>query len=448
MDGETTVRILSGVTARSERLPAIDRLRGLAILLMVLDHVRWFFTAARFDPSDLTQTTPGLFFTRWLTHLCAPSFVFLAGMSARLHARELSRPQLQRFLFTRGLWLIALEFSVIELVGAFNLEYRTGLTLQVIWVLGASMCLLAALVALPVWAVGAFGLVMIVVHDAFDGIAPARFGAWAPLWNVLHVKGPVPFGFVLYPIIPWLGVMAVGYAYAELYRREQARSPHNVGFGSVCGFAGPSWGSPLLPFTPWIGLEAANHAFAQPYRAQATAQTMPPLHARRGVTAEIGLLLCGAFLVLRLLNGYGDPHPWTEQGSELFTLLSFLDTTKYPPSLIYLTMTLGPCLLLLAALQRRAGRLSDILETFGRVPLFAYVLHIALAHALAGLVGLAQGYGTRVLLQFFVFYPRDWGFSLGGVYVAYFAVLALLYPLCRWFAGVKRRRRDPWLAYL
>lgn len=383
--------------AASVRLMSIDMLRGLAIVLMALDHVRDYFTGAPFQATDLDQTTPALFFTRWVTHFCAPVFVFLAGTGAFLLSRRATPAQTSRFLLTRGLWLIALEWTVVTFVWTFNFEYRLGLIMQVIWAIGVSMIVLAALIRLPLAAIAAIGVAMIAGHNLFDGVAPESLGAWAPLWQVLHVQGVLSFGatpagFVHYPLIPWIGVMAAGYAFGRLYEFEAGR--------------------------------------------------------RRRVLVALGLGLCAAFVVLRLVNGYGDLAPWSTQRNATVTLLSFLNVTKYPPSLLFLLMTLGPAMLLLAWFERLHGPLAGMLATFGRVPLFAYVVHIVLAHLFAGLVALATGYGTVVLTDFFLFYPDGWGVGLPGVYLAWLIVLAVLYPLCRWFAAVRRRRGDWWLAYL
>ncbi len=382
----------AGSAPPKARLAAIDRMRGLVIVLMALDHTRDFFSAARFSPTDLGKTTPALFLTRWITHYCAPAFIFLAGTSAYLYGQKHPGPALRRFLLTRGLWLVLLEFTVVNFVWTFNFDYHFGVVMQVIWATGISMCLLAALTVLPAWAVGAFGAFMIVGHDLLDEVTPERFGAWAPLWTVLHVDGPVPFGRVIYPLIPWVGVMAAGYAFGRVYELEPAR--------------------------------------------------------RRSLLLSLGADLCGAFVLVRLLNAYGDPSPWSHQPVVWRTVLSFVNVSKYPPSLAYVLMTLGPTLLVLALFERVHGRLPDALETFGRVPLFAYVVHLGLVHLLAGLLALALGYGSGVLTNMFMSYPPNWGFGLLGVYGAWLVVLALLFGACRWFASVKRRRRDWWLAYL
>lgn len=377
---------------RTRRVPSIDQLRGIVIALMALDHVRDFFTNAHFSPTDLQHTTPALFFTRWITHYCAPTFIFLAGVSAQQVSARMSRPALQRFLLTRGLWLIVLEFTVVMYVWMFNVSYPMGLVMQVIWATGVSMCALAALVSLPARWVGALGVAMIAGHNLLDGIRPEGFGRWAPLWRIVHVEGETPFGVVVYPVVPWIGVMAAGYGFGEIYRLERAR--------------------------------------------------------RLRTLVYVGLALCAAFILVRAINAYGDPRPWSQQRDLLWTALAFLDVTKYPPSLTYVLMTLGPALLILALLERTSSRFATHFETFGRVPMFAYVVHLAIAHLFAGLLGLLQGHGSTILTTIFVFYPKNWGVGLLGVYVAWLLVLACLYPLCQWFGGVKRRRSDWWLSYL
>jgi uncharacterized membrane protein len=279
---------LSHVRSRV-RLHAIDVVRGLVMVLMALDHVRDYFTGVRFDPLDLTQTDPALFLTRWITHYCAPTFIFLAGVSAWLVSRRCTRPELTRFLFTRGLWLVVLEFTVVTLAWTFNFRYDLGLILQVIWAIGVSMIVLAALVRLPLQWIALFAVAMIAGHNLLDGIAPASFGAMAPLWAVLHVQQPIAIGYVHYPLIPWVGVMALGYVLGGLFELEPSR--------------------------------------------------------RRALLLALGSAMIVAFIALRLINGYGDPHPWSPQATAPLTVLSFLKVHKYPPSLLYVLMTLGPALL-------------------------------------------------------------------------------------------------------
>jgi uncharacterized membrane protein len=374
------------------RVRSIDILRGLVMVLMALDHVRDFFTDVRFDPLDLSQTSAPLFLTRWITHFCAPTFIFLAGVSAHLMARRCTRAELSRFLFTRGLWLVVLEVTLMSLVWTFNVRYDHGLFLQVIWAIGVSMIVLAALVHLPVPEIAAYSIVMILGHNLLDGIEPQNLGAWAPLWSLLHVSGPIPHAFVAYPLIPWIAVMSLGYCVGTLFEMQQR---HRVQWLTCLGVA--------------------------------------------------SLVL---FVLLRTANVYGDPADWTLQDTVLRTLLSFVNVQKYPPSLQYLLLTLGAGLLLLAAFESARGKVSEVLRTFGRVPLFFYVLHIALAHLAAGVIAFAMGFGNALLSGDLLMLPQEWGFGLPVVYLAWLLVVATLYPACRWFAAVKRRRDDWWLSYL
>jgi uncharacterized membrane protein len=374
------------------RVHSIDVLRGLVMVLMALDHVREYIMGMAVDPLDLAHTTPLLFATRWVTHFCAPVFILLAGMSAYLSSRRCTKNELSRMLLTRGLWLIFLEWTVVTFAWTFNFKYQLGLVVQVIGVIGASMIVLAALIRLPVWAVGLIGFILCYAHNLLDGIAPEQLGAFSAVWTVLHVQGPTSFGFVLYPLIPWVGVMAVGYSLGTLY--------------------------------------------------DADAQS------RRQVLISLGLVSILTFVLLRAMNFYGDANHWSAQADFARSVMSFLNVTKYPPSLLYLLATIGPALLLLAALESAQGRAAGVLATFGNVPLFFYVAHIALAHLGAGLVALALGYGTGVLANMFLFQPPNWGLSLAATYAGWLWVLITLYPACLWYAGVKRRRREWWLLYL
>jgi uncharacterized membrane protein len=383
----------ASVTAHAfARVSSIDILRGLVMVLMALDHVRDFFTDVRFDPLDLSQASAPLFLTRWITHFCAPIFVFLAGISAYLTGCRCTRAELSRFLFTRGLWLVVLEVTLMSLVWTFNVRYEHGLFLQVIWAIGVSMIVLAALVHLPLRAIAAFSIVIILGHNLLDGIEPQSLGAWAPLWSVLHVQGPIPHAFVAYPLIPWIAVMSLGYCVgAQFELAPQQRTQRFIYFGAAS---------------------------------------------------------LTVFVLLRTTNLYGDPADWSLQSTTLHTLLSFVNVQKYPPSLQFLLLTLGIAFLLLAMLESARSKFSEVLRTFGRVPLFFYVLHVALAHLAAGIIALATGYGTALLSDDFVSIPERWGFGLPVVYLTWLLVVATLYPACRWFAAVKRRRDDWWLSYL
>ncbi len=387
-------------SAGRSRLDSLDLVRGLVMVIMALDHVRDFFhhDALLYDPTDLARTTPVLFFTRWITHLCAPGFVFLAGMGAYLYqSRGRTRGGVARFLVSRGLWLIVIEVTVVRFALFFNFDYNF-LFLQVIWAIGWSMIVLAALIFLPPRAILAIGGMMIVGHNLLDGMGPAPYASITPnappmstgdwIWSVLHVPNPP----VLYPLIPWVGVMAVGYALGPMARRDPARR-------------------------------------------------------RRGFI-QLGTALIVAFMVLRLVNSYGDPSPWSAQGAPAYTVLSFLNTSKYPPSLLYLLMTLGPALVLVGLFDRPLGPAARFLVTFGRVPFFFYILHFYLIHLLALAAAALMGFDVRRFLTMPFSFPLEYGFSLGVAYLVWIGVVLALYLPCRWFAAVKARRSDAWLSYL
>lgn len=378
----------------SGRLDHVDLVRGLVMVIMVLDHVRAYFSEVRFDPTDLAQTNVALFATRWITHYCAPTFILLAGASAWIAGTRRSRPELARLLVTRGLWLLLLEFTVISFGWYFSTTMPMGAIAQVIWVIGASMLVLAGLIYLPRVAIAAFGLSLVAGHNLLDGIAPERFGSFAPLWSTLHVQGPLEIlpVFLLYPLVPWVGLMALGYV------------------------AGP-------------------FIFSQ-----------KPDAGRRLLLA--GAALVAGFIVLRALNGYGDPSPRLLTGAAATVATSFFNVTKYPPSLLYLLMTLGPALVALALARRATGPLARACVTFGRVPFLFYVLHIYLVHSLAVAAGVLQGFPASDMLTFFLAYPEGYGFGLPVVYVVWIGAVALLYPVCRRYAELKARSRAWWLSYL
>lgn len=388
-----------GMEPRSRaRLESIDILRGVIMILMALDHTRDFFGIPGQNPTDLASASAALFLTRWITHFCAPVFFLLTGTGSYLALRRRSRPELSIFLLTRGLWLIFLEVVVARcLAYQFNVDYRVTVLL-VLWALGWAMITLAALVRLPASVVTAFGVVLIAFHNLLDGVQSA-----SPLWAILHVPGfvlntPQHVLFVAYPLIPWIGVTAVGYGLGQVYDWSADR--------------------------------------------------------RRVFLLRLGAAASVAFLLLRGLNAYGDPSRWTGQKSAALTVLSFLNTTKYPPSLLFLLMTLGPALLFLALADRRTPAALRPALTIGKVPLFYYLLHFALIHLLAVAACLLR-YGTAHwmlespdLAHYPFTAPPGWGFSLPVVYLTWALVVIAMYPLSRWFAAVKRRRTEAWLSYL
>jgi uncharacterized membrane protein len=381
-------------SAPTRRLDHVDLLRGLVMVIMVLDHVRAFFTNVTFDPTDMARTNLALFGTRWITHFCAPVFVFLAGASAWMAGTRRTRGELTRLLLTRGLWLVLLEFTVISFGWYYSFHWTEGGRAQVIWAIGASMIVLAGLVQLPRPAIAAVGLLIVAGHNLLDGISPGSLGAWGPLWMALHVRGQlgvVPV-ILLYPLLPWIGVMALGYA------------------------AGPA-------------------IFSR-----------DPATSRR--VAWAGVALTVGFIALRELDGYGDLLPRLHTGGAAVVAMSFLNTTKYPPSLDYVLMTLGPALVALHLFRGARGPLAGALVTFGRVPFLFYVAHLYLVHAIAVGAGVAQGYPVSSMLVFHGFTPAGYGFGLPVVYLVWMLVVAALYPLCRRYAELKERSRAWWLSYL
>jgi uncharacterized membrane protein len=391
----------------SGRVQSVDALRGAIMILMAVDHVRDFInrSAMSFSPTDLTRTTTALFLTRWITHFCAPVFAFTAGIGAFFWLRHgRTKAQLSRFLLSRGLWLVILELTVVRFLFVFEIRFKDRLVfLLVFWMLGLCMMILAALVHLPTRVLAVLSLVVIAGHNLLDPIAAARFGGAAGIWNILHQPGLVPFlgarFLTPYSLIPWFAVMAAGYCFGAVFLWEPGR--------------------------------------------------------RKRFLVRLGCALTIAFVLLRAWNIYGDPVPWSVQPSAVFTALSFLNCTKYPPSLDFLLMTLGPAIAALAWLEHVRFSPHNPLIVFGRVPFFYFVTHIALIHLVAVALAFIR-YGAHGFLLMPApsmggpaqIFPSDYGFSLWVVYPVWLGVVAALYPLCRWFADLKQRRRSWWLSYL
>ncbi len=374
------------------------------MVVMALDHVRDFVSssAGLFEPTDLRQTTPALFLTRWITHFCAPTFVLLAGIGAyQAGRRGRTRGELSWFLASRGGWLILLEVAIVTPLGwSFQLDW-SFVRLQVIWAIGCSMVVLSGLVALPSRWVGWAGLAIIAGHNALDG---GRGEALGTVWQYLHA---IQFWRVseghtvasLYPLVPWVGVMMAGYGLGEL------------------------WTWPTEKRQQWLW---------------------------RGGLGSLGL-----FVSLRLTNAYGDPAPWTGQRDVVYTCLSLLNVTKYPPSLLFLALTLGVGLLALWAREKRSRGTMSWLQSFGRVPLFFYLLHLPLIHG-AAIVLSYWNHGAATWLWRDPFAlrrgaggaPADYGFGLGGVYVLWVLCIAGLFPLCRWYGSIKEQSRRRIWSYL
>ncbi len=391
---------------RAYRLEAIDMLRGLVILIMAIDHVRDFFLfGAEQDPMSNPNVTVGLFATRWITHFCAPVFVLLAGTSAGLMGARKSRSEMARFLFTRGVWLIFAEVFIVSTLATFSpggieeIGGRIFVSMQVIWAIGASMVALSGLQWLGRRACFAVGAAIAAGHNLLDSIWPHSriFDLQWPAWVALHSQmalqaGPFLFRFV-YPVLPWIGVMSLGFGISGVMEQAAAR--------------------------------------------------------RDAVLLRAGAALTAGFLVVRAIGIYGDPNPWQVQpAGAMATVMVFLNTTKYPPSLDYLLMTLGPAAILCSFADRITGGVKNVLVMFGRVPFAFYVAHFFLIHVLSVLLGVTQGFTLQQMMTNYRFYPKGYGIGLAGVYAVWALVVLLLYPFCRWVAGVKTRRRDWWLSYV
>lgn len=394
----TEIDMIDIITRSSGRITEIDRLRGLVMVLMALDHMRDFLDAdaLRFNPTDLSQTYPILFFTRLVTHLCAPTFAFLAGCGAFLYGDRIKNSHaLSQFLISRGFWLIALDIFLVGPVFAGGLG---KVELGTLWAIGCGLVALSALCRLRSEQVLVIGLVIVFGHDILDGIHASALGAYEPWWRLLHERGDLPLGIpgsVVYPILPWIGVVALGYGFGQVFLRP----------------------SPI----------------------------------REGIIRVAGCFALLIFIVLRTINLYGDPVPWTIQNDNISTFLSFLNVSKYPPSLLYLMLTLGISALIMGSLTRkRAGikkQAGDALAVFGRTPLLFYILHLYLGVTAGLLVAHFQGYSFQQISEFIKTksVPMNLGVGLFGAYVGWIVVILLLYPICRRFDEFKSRRSDLWM---
>jgi uncharacterized membrane protein len=379
------------------RIHSIDILRGIVMVIMALDHVRDFTSNAPFDPLDLSKTSLILFFTRWITHFCAPTFIFLSGASAYLSlSKKKNTKEASRFLLTRGLWLIVLELTIIGFGWQFDIGFHNIFT-QVIWVIGWSMIILSALVYLKPVYVGMFGLILIFGHNLLDPITSDSFGHYKLVWMFLHEANFYQVNhyesvLMVYPLIPWAGVMAVGYAFGTLFKMEAA--------------------------------------------------------ARRSLFIKIGLSSLLLFIVLRYFNLYGDPFPWQHQAVWWKNILAFVKCQKYPPSLQYVLMTLGVSITALALFDRTDNKLSRIFIVYGRVPLFYYILHVYLIHGIQLAIVLIKGLPLKQSLSIGPGSLGADGFNLPVVYLIWLAVVFILYFPSRWYMKLKQWRNDWWLSYL
>jgi len=374
------------------------------MIIMALDHVRDYFhyDAFLYSPTDLTKTNIALFFTRWITHYCAPVFVFLAGISAYLYGTKKTKKDLSFFLLTRGIWLILAELFIVSLFRTFNPSY-TYINLQVIWVIGLSMTFLSAMIFFNKRIILFVAILLITTHNLLDAVHVQGNGLAAFLWSILHDVKRFTFGrftfFVHYPLLPWLGIMALGYYLGSLY---------DVDHDTV---------------------------------------------KRKRFLFLSGIGFISLFFILRLPNFYGDAIKWSLQKESIYSFLSILNVSKYPPSLLYTLITLGPALIFLAYAEKPLNAITRKIAVFGRVPMFYYLAHILLIHILAVIAALITGFPDMIILNNGVNdIPalKGYGFNLFTVFIVWAVLVLLLYPFCKWFDQYKRTHVSAqwWLSYL
>jgi uncharacterized membrane protein len=399
-----TLSAASPLRAQSTRIQSIDLLRGVVMIVMALDHVRDYFHADAFlfNPVDVERTNVALYVTRWITHFCAPVFVFLAGTSGFMVGVRKGKKELSAFLFKRGLWLIILELTLINFAWQFNITFAFQ-ALTVIWALGVGMIVLSVAIHLPFKVILTLGLILVAGHNLLDSFHVEGTGASALGWAILHDPrifqiGPVTL-FVGYPIIPWTGVMLLGYCFGSLY-------------------------------LPSVDKEK-----------------------RKKTLLQLGLIAIAAFVFIRFINYYGDPSPWFTQRDGMHTVLSFFNVTKYPPSLLYVLITLGPALIFLALSEKLTGKISQYVIGLGRVPMFYYIIHIFLIHSLGVIAAMATGFqaSDMIFSSWITDSPnlKGYGFSLGVVYLVWIGVVLILFPICLWYDRYKiNHKKKWWLSYL
>jgi uncharacterized membrane protein len=396
---------MNQLTAAKGRVQSIDILRGIVMIIMALDHVRDYFhnDAMLHDPLNLATTTPILYFTRWITHFCAPVFVFLAGTSAYLSGRRRTKAQLSSFLIKRGFWLIFIELVVINLALTFDPLF-SNVILQVIWAIGVSMVLLGLAVRLPYQVILAIGLLIVLGHNLLDYPENARNHNVNLFWDLVHDGRfdlyrwtPNHVLTIAYAFLPWTGIMLMGYCTGRLFE-----------------------------------------------------PTINPLKRRKIlITAGIGLIVL--FILLRWINAYGNPTPWVPQNTFLGNFLSFMNVNKYPPSLMYACITLGPALVLLALIEHVQNGFTRFVLVFGRVPFFYYVIHFYVIHLLTVVFFYLEGYGSKDIVSPqtpFLFRPLNFGYDLWVVYLVWIGLILLLYPICKWYNRYKSTHQQWWLSYL
>lgn len=390
--------------SKFSRVHSVDLLRGLVMVIMALDHVREFIHSEALvsDPLNLQTTNPALFFTRWITHFCAPVFVFLAGTSAYLQSLRKDKKALSIFLIKRGVWLILVEIFIMSFAFTFDPAYPT-IFFQTIWAIGISMIILGGAIWLPFTAILAVGFIIVLGHNALDFYELTNKNGYGVLYTLMH-----RFGFykitsntsliILYPFLPWTGLMMLGYCFGRIL-------------------------------------------------------TYPNAERRNKILIGIGISVIIFFIALRATNLYGDSQHWSTQKNGLFTLFSFINTVKYPPSLLFMCMTIGPGILFLAVFSNAKNWFAEIIMVYGRVPFFYFVIHFLLAHAISTILFFARGnsfvdgWRANPNVPFNFIIPGQ-GYSLGTTYLVCLLVLLIMYPLCKWFSNYKMIHKKWWLSYL
>jgi len=385
-----------------KRITSVDLLRGAIMIIMALDHTRDFFHvgAQTGNPLDLSTTTPILFFTRWITHFCAPVFVFLSGTSAFLQSARKSKKELSIFLITRGLWLILAEVTIVNLLLTFDINF-SFIALEVIWTIGISMVILGLMIWLPFEIILAVGSLIVLGHNALDFYEKDQTPPFSATYNLIHRQGFHSLWgrqlLILYPFLPWAGLMMLGYCLGKVLRNNDA-----------------TW--------------------------------------RKKFLIIAGMSTIALFIILRFINVYGDPSAWSPQPNGFFTFLSFINSTKYPPSLFFMCMTIGPALLLMAWWDEIQNGFTKIVSVYGRVPFFYFLAHLFVIHLISAVTYFMRGHSFQEGINptaFIKFIQPGEGFQLRYVYIIWLAVVIILYPVCKWYDRYKTDHKEKkWLSYL
>ena len=396
---------MQALTPDKKRITSVDLLRGAVMIIMALDHTREFFHSAALtsNPLDLSTTTPLLFFTRWITHFCAPVFVFLSGTSAFLQSARKSKKELSIFLITRGLWLILAEITIVNLIFSFDISF-SAIALEVIWAIGISMVILGLVIWLPFEIILAMGLLIVLGHNALDFYEREQTAPLDAWYSLMHRVGFHQFWgkhtlLILYPFLPWTGLMMLGYCLGKVLQNN------NVIY-------------------------------------------------RKKFLVITGISVIVLFIILRFINVYGDPFRWSTQGNGFYTFLSFINASKYPPSLFFISMTIGPALLLLACWDNIQNTITRIVSVYGRVPFFYFLTHFFLIHLFSAIAFFVRGHtfaedAADLSTPFIKFIKEGEGVQLRYVYIIWLSIVIILYPVCKWYDNYKTRHKEKkWLSYI